>query len=342
VANPPNQVLARKWKTIKRVAKSESIDSVIKDSRKKVTLIAFKHQMTKAFPLEFDVEGWVIIDFNDRNKYKTDYYLQVNVEKPDNKTDETHRYIKNTGKPYLVCELSCFRQNSYRGDPDEWYFTLGWFHFLRQGYFHNNNCNPDRWTKIAKHQNISIKPWNSGINKGNDYALICLQKVNDSTMIPMHETHGKYKHWLLLVINQIRNHYPQMPIVIRPHLRTKAGNYEFALEKFGLIKISDTWQERNFFEGGDGLLHDLSQARFVVSYNSNVLTQCAIAGKPAICWDIRSMAAPMCLDPSQIGNISQVHNINREQVLYNLSYTQWSRKEIRDGTAWNHLKQYGF
>ncbi len=334
---PKDEKLVRKWKTIKRVSEIEKTPF----GKDKLTLIAFKHQITKAFPLEFRLDGWEIIEWERRDKYKADYYLQVNVDKPDNKTDETYRYIKSTGKPYLVCELSCFRENSYKGDADNWYFTLGWFHFLRQGYFNNNNCNPDRWNNIKHIQNLKVKPWNTKI-EDNDYALICLQKVNDSTMIPMHETHGKYKNWLLLVINQIRNLYPKMPIVIRPHLRTKESNYEFALNRFGLISVSTTWQDRNFFEGGDGLYQDLLHARFVVSYNSNVLTQCALMGKPAVCWDIRSMAAPACLDPSQMHDISLVHTINRDQWLNNLGYTQWSRAEIRDGQAWEHLKKYGF
>ena len=334
---PKDEKLARKWRTIKRIAAKE----LTPFGKIKCTMIAFKHQITEAFPLEFNLEGWEIIDFKDRDNYKTDYYLQVNIDKPDNETDETYRYIKGTGKPYLVCELSCFRQNSYKGDPDNWYFTLGWFHFLRQGYFYNNNCPSDRWNKIKRHQSIQVLPWNTG-NKPKDYALICLQKVNDSTLIPMHETHGKYRNWLLLVINQIRNLYPKMPIVIRPHLRTKEASYKKITEMFGLITISKTWENRTFFEGGPGLEDDINGSRFVVSYNSNVLTQCALMGKPAVCWDIRSMAAPGCLDPSQLNDINLVHKIDRDSWLANLGYTQWSRAEIRDGDAWEHLKQYGF
>ncbi len=334
---PKDEKLARKWRTIKRVAAKE----LTPFGKIKCTMIAFKHQITEAFPLEFKLPGWEIIDFEDRDEYKTDYYLQVNVDKPDNETDETYNYIKNTGKPYLVCELSCFRENSYKGDPDDWYFTLGWFHFLRQGYFYNNGCPPDRWNKIKAKQNIKVLPWNSKIVR-NDYALICLQKVNDSTLIPMHETHGKYRNWLLLVINQIRNLYPKMPIVIRPHLRTKEASYKKVTEMFGLVTISKTWEDRTFSEGGPGLQQDIDGARFVVSYNSNVLTQCVLQGKPTVCWDIRSMASPACLDPSQMHDISLVHGIKRDSWLANLGYTQWSRAEIRDGDAWEHLKQYGF
>ena len=334
---PKDPALARKWKTIKRVSKRE----ITEFGKIKVTLIAFKHQITDAFPLQFNAPGWVIIDFADRDKYKTDYYLQVNVDKPDNETDETYSYIKNTGKPYLVCELSCFRENSYKGDPDNWYFTLGWFHFLRQGYFYNNECKPDRWNKIKEIQNIKVQSWNSKVER-DDYALICLQKVNDSTLIPMHETHGKYRHWLVQVINQIRNIYPGIKILIRPHLRTKEGNYKELAGTVDGIEISKTWEDRTYFEGGAGLQHDLNGAKFVVSYNSNVLTQAVLQGIPSICYDIRSMAAPVCLRPDQMHNLRLVNNLNRQQWLNDLAYTQWTSREIRLGIAWEHYKKVGF
>ena len=310
-------------------------------------MIAFRHQMTDDFPIKFNIPGWEIIDFADRHKYKSQYYFQINVDKPSNRTkegeviDPVYDYIKETGKPYLVCELSCFRQNSYQGDPNNWYYTLGWFHFLRQGLFRNNNSPGDRWNQIQKHQNIEILPWRTQV-RDNDYALVCLQKVNDSTLIPMHETHGKYKWWIEVACKQIRNIYPKLPIIIRPHLRTKLTNYMYSLHNIQNVHLSKTWEDRTYHEGGAGLQSDLDGARFVVGYNSNVLTQSVLQGIPTVCWDIRSAASPVCLDPSQLKNIEQAHNIDREQWLYDLGYTQWTRAEISNGHAWNHLKQYEF
>jgi len=316
-------------------------------AKERCEMIAFKHQLSNDFPIEFGKEDWKIIDFEDRHKYKSQYYFQINVDKPSNVNedgttkDKTYEYIKNTGRPYLVCELSAFRQNSYLGDPDNWYFTLGWFHFLRQGFFNNNNSGKDRWRRIQEQQSIELKPWRTEV-RNNDYALICLQKATDSTLIPMHETHGKYRHWLMLVINQIRNLHPDLPIVIRPHLRTKVGSYRDIIGYIQGVTLSKTWEDRRFHEGGKGLQEDLSGARFVVSYNSNVLTQAVLEGIPSICWDMRSAASPACLDPSQLSNLEHVYNIDRTQWLHNLGYTQWTRREIRDGQAWNHLKQIGF
>ena len=178
--------------------------------------------------------------------------------------------------------------------------------------------------------------------RDNDYALICLQKATDSTLIPMHDTHGKYRNWLMLVINQIRNVYPYLPIVIRPHLRTKLSSYRNVLGNIAGVTLSKTWEDRRFHEGGKGLQEDLDGARFIVSYNSNVLTQAVLEGITSICWDIRSAASPACLDPSQLSNLEDVHEIDRTQWLHDLGYTQWSRAEIRNGRAWKHLNQYGF
>jgi len=333
--------LARKWKTIQRIAREEETHPAFAP-KQPAKVIAFKHQLTESFPIEFALEGWHIIDFKDRDKWKTDYYFQVNVDKYIEDGDEAYSYIANTGKPYMVCELSCFRENSYRGPEDNWLYTLGWFHFLRQGFFGNKNCKPDRWKKIQKLQNIKLHPWNTKNNRHGDYVLICLQKVNDSTLLPMHETHGKYRNWIKICINQIRNIYPRIPIVIRPHLRTKENNYLKAIDGLHDVTVSETWQQRNFYEGGDGLQTDLKGARFVVAYNSNVLTQCSLQGIPAVCWDIRSMASELCLDPGDMHDITRVHDIKREPILHNLAYTQWTRAEIRDGQAWEHLKQYGF
>jgi len=312
----------------------------------KVNVIAFEEQLTKDFPIEFDKKGWVIIPFADRNLYKTDYYFTVNIDKPSNLTedgtvkDPVYDFVKSTGKPYMVCELSAFRQNSYKSDVDDWYFTLGWFNFMRTGFFNNNNCNADRWEVISKAQNILVKDYRTDYHE--KYALVCLQKVNDSTMASLHTTYGKYRNWIMLVCNQIRNTYPRMPIVLRPHLRTKSANYSHVLDNVQRCTLSKTWENRTYFEGGAGLQKDLDGAGFVVSYNSNVLTQSTLAGVPSICWDIGSQSAPGCLDPSQLGNLREVYNIDRQQWLNNLAYTQWTRAEIRDGRAWQHLNTYMF
>jgi hypothetical protein len=329
------------------------------DTREYCTVIAFKHQFSEAFKfIRFDKEGWKIIDWEDRHLYKAKYYFQINVNKPSNLHDPAFEYILGTGRPYMVCELSCFRENSYQGNPDNWYYTLGWYHFLRQGLFHNSDKPSDRWNIIQHQQNIRVAPWRPAEFKHKDgCALICLQKATDSTLIPLYETYGKVRFWLETVCNQIRSAYPEMPIVIRPHLRTKESSYEPLLtinpetqepNPNGITKctVSKTWQDRTFFEGGAGLQEDLDGACIVLAYNSNVLTQSVLQGIPSFCYDQNSAAAPVCLTPDRLSHkgvkLRRVQKIDREQWLYNLAYTQWSIAEIADGTAFKHLNQYGF
>jgi hypothetical protein len=329
------------------------------DTREYCKVIAFKHQFTEAFKsIRFVMEGWKIIDWEDRHLYKAKYYFQINVKKPWNIPDPVYDYILSTGRPYMVCELSCFRENSYQGNPDNWYYTLGWYHFLRQGYFHNSDKQGERWERIQQQQNITMLPWRSAkIKRKDDYALICLQKATDSTLLPLYETYGKVRFWLETVCSQVRSAYPSLPIVIRPHLRTKESNYESLLtfnpetqelNPNGVKKctLSKTWNDRTFFEGGAGLQKDLDGARIVLAYNSNVLTQSILQGIPSFCYDRNAMAAPMCLTPDRLSHkgvkLRRVEKFNREQWLHNLSYTQWTIAEIADGTAWKHLNQYGW
>ena len=143
-------------------------------------------------------------------------------------------------------------------------------------------------------------------------------------------------------LNDIKNKF-QKKIITTIQVKNKSDIelYKKIIDEVVDVELSPNWENRSFYEGGKGLQNDFNQAKFVVSYNSNLLTQSVMQGIPSICWDIRSMASPMCLDPSQMHDLSLTYKIDRKQHLHNLAYTQWTRAEIRDGDAWNHLKQYG-
>ena len=73
------------------------------------------------------------------------------------------------------------------------------------------------------------------------------------------------------------------------------------------------------------------------TYSSGFGIDSVIRGVPTIAMDTGSFAY-------SLGNnkISQIENLvrsnDREQWLNKLSYAQWSRKEIKDGRAWAHIK----
>ena len=140
---------------------------------------SFKIFQNNYFPLNFQFEGFDIIDYFDERKYEADCFFQVNVKKDKTKNVVEYDFIKESKKPFLVCESNIFRKNSYLTKNNDYnFYRLGWNHFLRQGNFNNKNSPPDRWNKIKKIQNIEIKDW----RKKNNNILLCLQKAGDSTL----------------------------------------------------------------------------------------------------------------------------------------------------------------
>lgn len=306
-------------------------------TKKKCKMIGFSEQLTGDFPLEFGLPGWHIIDWEQRDEYDPDYYFQVNIKKRS-ADPKIYDYIQESGKPYLVAELSMFRQNSYtHKDKENWYYTLGWYHFLRCGKFNNAKSPDDRWLRIQKEQEIEVKPWRTKREEGS-YALLCLQKAGDSTLNTLYDLYPKYSRWVYGVSRHIEAHHPDLPIIIRPHMKTGTKAYIKTITNMDQVTVSKRWHSRGQFEGGKGLRKDLNGAWFVVAYNSNTLTQAVLEGIPSICFNPDGMAYPACLPYVNISKPHKAKDIDRTQWLHNSAYTQWTIAEIRDGQAWDHLK----
>jgi hypothetical protein len=298
-------------------------------------VIAFSGLINRFFQVDFKIPGWKIINFEDPEKFNADCYFQINVKKEKTKDVPMYDFIKNSGKPYLVCESNIFRKNSFSVDfPDKCYYRLGWNHFLRSGNFNNKNSPPDRWNHIKKLQNIEIKDW----RKKDGYIMLCLQKAGDSTLNSLYEKYGTYENWISYTIEEIRR-YSDRPILIRPHLK---GSTKINFSKFlkDDIKLSETWNIRTVYEGGQGLQDEFNNAYAVVAYNSNVLVESTCEGIPtfpmsdeSVVWDISN----------RIENLETPNlDIDRSQWLNDSGYMIWNMNELNDGTAWNHLKGVHF
>lgn len=306
-------------------------------TKKKCKMIGFTQQLSGDFPIEFGLPGWHIIDWEERDEYDPDYYFQVNVKKPS-ADPEIYDYIQESGKPYLVAELSMFRKNSYtHEDKEKWYYTLGWYHFLRNGEFNNAKSPSDRWLRIQEEQEIEVKPWRTKKSESST-ALLCLQKAGDSTLNTLYETFPKYSRWVYGVTKAITFNHPDLPVIIRPHIKTGTKAYHKTIQNIDQAKLSGTWFKRTQFEGGAGLQKDFDKAWFVIAYNSNVLTQAVLEGIPSYCFDRNGMAYPACLPYKNLSKPHKAKDIDRTQWLRDSAYTQWTIAEIRDGQAWDHLK----
>lgn len=90
--------------------------------------------------------------------------------------------------------------------------------------------------------------------------------------------------------------------------------------------------------GLDDLPELLEDCHAVVTHHSNAAIDAMLAGVPAF----TTAGAASVLCPSDLSLIeTPVRPEGREQFVNDLAYTQFTVAEMRDGTAWRHLKEEG-
>ena len=248
-----------------------------------------------------------------------------------------YKYIKQSGKPYLVVEQPVFRKNMDRNDKDNFYYRLGLWHYdFKYGDFKNKNSPPDRWLQIQKDQDISIKPW----KKGGEYILILLQNPIDTSLNSLIEAYSSYPRWLDHIIFNIRKHTDE-PIVIRKHpgfVQTdRFNNLDFLIDKYNHISFSCNYDGGNVTNGGTKLYEDFSAARLAIGYNSNSLVEAVCEGIPTISLSNESFAWEVSYHAISEDSIKAQNNFDRTQWLQNCAYTQWKMSEINSGTPYRRL-----
>ena len=84
------------------------------------------------------------------------------------------------------------------------------------------------------------------------------------------------------------------------------------------------------------LVHTLEKAKFTVTYSSNSGVISLLKGIPTIAMDKGSMIYDH-VNNSLDDDLYRMSD--RSQWCREISYTQWKPRELRDGSAWQHLKQ---
>ena len=194
--------------------------------------------------------------------------------------------------------------------------------FPNTGEYCNDNPDPARWELISKRLNISLKPWKSG---GKDI-LICCQRdggwsMDSQALIP----------WLIRTIKQIRNHTDRR-IIIRFHPGDKHNlKHRRMLARYRLPNVIVSHSEH--------IQQDFKQTYALVNYNSSPAVAAAIEGIPSFVLDpTRSQAADVSHhDLSQLENIKE---FDREQWIRKMAQMHWTLDELKDGTAWKHLRKW--
>ena len=208
----------------------------------------------------------------------------------------------------LIVELGFINRKIYR--------SLSWNKFAGKSIIKPFNCDSKRFDKL------NIKLNKLKINY-DGYILVCGQLPWDSQIQYLDK---KYNIWLNELFIKLREKTNKQ-IVFRFHpLYKKRKRFEIDLPDF--VTIDKNKNLKDSFKG----------AYVTISYNSNSLIESLIYGCPFICFDRLSLVYDLGLnDIENIDNLYLPSEKERLQKLYDISYSQWTLKEFKNGCAIKYM-----
>jgi hypothetical protein len=248
-------------------------------------------------------------------------------------------HANSTMSPHLALRKKVFDYQAARGKRSlivdsnlfgyaDMYNTNGYLRYSYDGIFPDTGeyCNdivtPGRWEKISKDLGIGLKPWKTG----GEYILIFCQRDGGWSMDGM-----DLMKWLLKQIKKVQARC-DLPIVVRFH----PGDKNSTAHKKTLLakKIPKVTVSQN-----KSVIADLKRARVAVSHNSSPGVVAAIEGVPVVVLDpTRSQAATV--STHHLNSLEHPPTYDRELWIRQMAQMHWNIKEIKDGTAWKHLRKY--
>ena len=194
--------------------------------------------------------------------------------------------------------------------------------FPNTGEYCNSTPDPARWELIQKKLGIKLKPWKF---TGRDI-LICCQRDGGWSMAG-----EQLMPWLVRTVQQIRK-YSDRRIVVRFHPGDKNQlNHKRMIARYRLPNVVVSHAEN--------ILQDFSTAHCVINFNSSPTVAAAIEGIPSIVLDPkRSQAAEV--SHHSISDIENLKEFDREIWIQKMAQMHWTLDELKDGTAWRHLRQW--
>lgn len=194
--------------------------------------------------------------------------------------------------------------------------------FPSTGEYCNEDPNPERWELIKKNLGIDLKPQ----QKTGNNILICCQRDGGWSM------GGKaLMPWLIKTISYIRK-CSDRTIVIRFHPGDKnvlAHKRAIARYRMKDVKVSNN----------PNILQDFDNVHAVINYNSSPAVAAAIEGIPTFVLDpSNSQAAEVA--HHDLKDLENIREFDRESWILKMAQMHWSLDELKDGTAWQHLRNW--
>jgi len=194
--------------------------------------------------------------------------------------------------------------------------------FPNTGEYCNNDPDPKRWEIIQKKLNIRLKPQ----KKDGEDILICCQRdggwsMNGQPLLP----------WVVKTVTKIRQ-FSDRRIVVRFHPGDKRSlEHKRAMARYRLenVIVSHT----------DNILNDFATAHCVINHNSSPAVAAAIEGVPVFVLDPERSQAKS-VSHHNLADLENIKQFDREKWVHRMAQMHWSLDELKDGTAWRHLRKW--
>ena len=194
--------------------------------------------------------------------------------------------------------------------------------FPSTGEYCNADPDPARWNLISNRLGIKLKPW----RKTGANILICCQRdggwsMGGEALMP----------WLVRTIQQLRKHSDRK-IIVRFHPGDKNTlNHKRMMARYRLANV--------IISHSESILQDFAEAYCVVNLNSSPTIAAAIEGIPTIVLDpSKSQAGEV--SHHGLENINNLTEFDREKWIHKMAQMHWTLDELKDGTAWKHLRKW--
>lgn len=209
------------------------------------------------------------------------------------------------------------------------------FHYLRYsingvfpntGIYCDDNPNPRRWQQIQQDTGIQLEPL---VNKGKNI-VICLQRDGGWSM-----GQTDLINWCRDTINEIRK-YSDRTIVIRPHPKDKKAITTYLPKLKSIFKGNSGIR---FSSQNTSLEDDLNKAWCLVNKNSSSIVGPIIKGYHAFITDPKTS---QCAEVAHtdFSKIEKPQEFDRQKWLERISMFHWKFNELRNGTCWQHMRNY--
>lgn len=259
-----------------------------------------------AFSESIKKQGWKVTEHDDAADVAVIWSVLWNGRMLRN-YNVWHAY-RGSNRPVVVLEVGALKRNY------TWKVAVNGINCFR-----NYGVN-ERDNRRRKLFDYVLQPMKQGEN-----IIICCQHERSlqwSNMPPVNT-------WLDQIITQIREH-TQRKIIIRPHPRSKVS-YTATHKNVTIVspvKIQNTYDDYDFIDL-------LSNAWAVVNWSSNPAVIAAINGIPVFTGS-NSLSAPIANL-----NISEIDTPKlpcREQWYNNITYTEWTVDEIKQGLPLEQIR----